>query len=242
MAPKVWWCETCGYEVTGRGRCHGCGAPLLPSLLPSLEPGQPGAEVGYRINGWDGATRGALIQALIDLGVRHRFEDEDEELVVSATDETRADDAMRRALAEQPQRRRKDFSGTAPGQDWGHEKGWEPPVWPPPPPFAPSALPRGPGRSPFRSLPGEGGDAVVGRPVLRGLGLRPRCPRLPRIHGPPTERHVPKRFRGSSADFQHTGGARLPERPRRDDGGQRGCCRGPRPAPTWGVAQVRLGA
>ena len=104
--------------------------------------------------------RGALIQALIDLGVRHRFEDEDEELVVSATDETRADDAMRRALAEQPQRRRKDFSGTAPGQDWGHEKGWEPPVWPPPPPFAPERTTQGSRPEPVPLPPRRGGATL----------------------------------------------------------------------------------
>jgi hypothetical protein len=89
MSRRVWYCPTCGYEVGSRGRCHGCGEKLVASPLPELESGPDDDEVGYRLDQWDDETRGRLIEALIDRGVSHRFEEE--ELVVLAVDEAEVD-------------------------------------------------------------------------------------------------------------------------------------------------------
>ena len=89
---RVWFCATCGYEVHSRGRCHACRAKLVPSALPELETGPEDEEVAYRIDGWMEADRGRLIQRLNDLGIQHRFEEE--ELVVEASDEARVDDLV----------------------------------------------------------------------------------------------------------------------------------------------------
>ncbi len=89
MSRKVWYCPTCGYEVGSRGRCHACGERLVPSPLPELESGPDDDEVGYRLDQWDDETRGRLIEALIDRGVSHRFEEE--ELVVLSVDEAEVD-------------------------------------------------------------------------------------------------------------------------------------------------------
>ena len=89
---KIWYCRNCGYEVGSRGRCHACKEKLTPSALADLSPGPEEDEVGYRIDGWGGAERGELIVRLNDLGIPHRFEDE--ELVVDASDESRVDDLV----------------------------------------------------------------------------------------------------------------------------------------------------
>jgi hypothetical protein len=89
---RVWFCANCGYEVRARGRCHACKAKLVPSALPELETGPEDEEVAYRIDGWMEADRGRLIQRLNDLGIQHRFEEE--ELIVEASDEARVDDLV----------------------------------------------------------------------------------------------------------------------------------------------------
>ena len=89
---RVWFCRNCGYEVRSRGRCHSCKEKLTPSALPELAVGSEDDEVGYRIDGWGAAERGELIVRLNDLGIPHRFEDE--ELVVDAADEDRVDDLV----------------------------------------------------------------------------------------------------------------------------------------------------
>ncbi|MBO0747364.1 MAG: hypothetical protein J2O47_03375, partial [Acidimicrobiaceae bacterium] len=92
---KVWYCVNCGYEVKSRGRCHSCRERLQLSPLPELEVGDEDDEVGYRLDDWEDAARGRLIQGLIDAGIRHRFEDD--ELVVAADDEERVDDLVEEA-------------------------------------------------------------------------------------------------------------------------------------------------
>lgn len=89
---RVWFCANCGYEVHSRGRCHACKAKLVPSALPELDTGPEDEEVAYRIDGWMEADRGRLIQRLNDLGIQHRFEEE--ELIVEASDEARVDDLV----------------------------------------------------------------------------------------------------------------------------------------------------
>lgn len=89
---RIWYCRNCGYEVRSRGRCHACRQKLTPSDLPELEAGPDDEEVGYNIEGWPEPERGLLIQRLNDLGIAHRFEDE--ELVVDASDEDRVDDLV----------------------------------------------------------------------------------------------------------------------------------------------------
>ena len=89
---RIWFCRNCGYEVRSRGRCHSCKEKLTPSALPELAVGSEDDEVGYRIDGWGVAERGELIVRLNDLGIPHRFEDE--ELVVDAADEDRVDDLV----------------------------------------------------------------------------------------------------------------------------------------------------
>ncbi len=89
---RIWYCRNCGYEVRTRGRCHACRQKLTPSDLPELEAGPDDEEVGYNIEGWPEPDRGLLIQRLNDLGIAHRFEDE--ELVVDASDEDRVDDLV----------------------------------------------------------------------------------------------------------------------------------------------------
>jgi len=89
VSDKVWYCENCGYEVNGRGRCHSCGARLIASTLPELESGPDDDEVGYRLDLWDDRTRARLIESLILAGVLHRFEEE--ELVILAVDEAQVD-------------------------------------------------------------------------------------------------------------------------------------------------------
>lgn len=98
MSRKVWYCPFCGYEVNARGRCHSCGERLIASPLAELESGPDDDEVGYRLDQWDDATRGRLIQLLISGRVSHRFEDE--ELVVLANDESRVDRLVSRANGE----------------------------------------------------------------------------------------------------------------------------------------------
>ncbi len=89
---RIWYCRNCGYEVRSRGRCHNCHEKLTPSALPELEVGPDDEEVGYHIEGWPERDRGRLIERLNDLGIVHRFEDE--ELVVDASDEDRVDDLV----------------------------------------------------------------------------------------------------------------------------------------------------
>ncbi len=89
---RIWYCRNCGYEVRSRGRCHNCREKFTPSALPELEAGSDDEEVGYRIDGWPERDRGRLIERLNDLGIVHRFEDE--ELVVDASDEDRVDDLV----------------------------------------------------------------------------------------------------------------------------------------------------
>jgi hypothetical protein len=60
--------------------------------MPELEPGPEDQEVGYRIDGWTDRDRGQLILRLNDLGIEHRFEEE--ELVIDAADEARVDDLV----------------------------------------------------------------------------------------------------------------------------------------------------
>ena len=94
MPTKVWYCANCGYEVTSRGRCHSCGERLVASSLPELESGPDDDEVGYRLDMWDDPTRARLIEALINAGVSHRFEEE--ELVILAVDEAEVDQLVAR--------------------------------------------------------------------------------------------------------------------------------------------------
>jgi hypothetical protein len=89
---KIWFCRNCGYEVGGRGRCHACKARLSTSPLPELPVGDEDDEVGYRLEDWSPRSRGRLIVRLIEANVLHRFEED--ELVVSADDETRTDDLV----------------------------------------------------------------------------------------------------------------------------------------------------
>ena len=89
---RVWYCVNCGYEVHSRGRCHACRAKLVPSAMAELEPLLEEDEVAYRIDGWTDRDRGQLIVRLNDLGIQHRFEEE--ELVVEASDEARVDDLV----------------------------------------------------------------------------------------------------------------------------------------------------
>ncbi len=66
----------------------------MSSSLPELESGPDDDEVGYRLDMWDDPTRARLIEALINAGVRHRFEDE--ELVILAVDEAEVDQLVAR--------------------------------------------------------------------------------------------------------------------------------------------------
>src|ERR1700730_4622525 len=91
---RIWYCANCGYEVDRGGRCHSCKELLLESPLEELMDGEAEDEVGYRLADWDDAQRGDLIDALIDSGVRHRFEAD--ELVVDADDESAADEIVAR--------------------------------------------------------------------------------------------------------------------------------------------------
>lgn len=91
----IWFCRDCGYEVPSRGRCHNCRARLERSPLPELAAAEEEDEVGYRLDGWTPSARGRLIVGLIDAGILHRFEEED--LVVLADDEERADDLVAEA-------------------------------------------------------------------------------------------------------------------------------------------------
>ena len=100
MSTKVWYCANCGYEVTGRGRCHSCGERLTASSLPELESGPDDDEVGYRLDLWDDQTRARLIEALIHAGILHRFEEE--ELVILAVDEAEVDRLVARVTGTGP--------------------------------------------------------------------------------------------------------------------------------------------
>ena len=89
---KIWYCANCGYEVGARGRCHLCRQRLVASRLPELETEDEDDEVGYRLDDWADRERGRLIERLNDDEIPHRFEDD--ELVVTAEDESRVDDLM----------------------------------------------------------------------------------------------------------------------------------------------------
>lgn len=138
----IWWCYKCGYEVPAGGRCHNCGEVLLPSPLPELAPEYGQEEVGYRVDQWDNESVGRLITALVDLGVCHRFEDE--ELIVLASDEQRVDRAVQEITSAQPRRRRqKDLPApgaeepSVPEGNWSQNKDlapYPPQNWPIPAP------------------------------------------------------------------------------------------------------------
>ncbi len=85
----IWYCRSCGYEVDKGGRCHNCHAGLIETGLTELAEGEVEDEVGYRLDEWEDDTRGALIEALVADGIRHRFEDD--ELVIGADDEASVD-------------------------------------------------------------------------------------------------------------------------------------------------------
>ena len=131
MPTKVWYCANCGYEVTSRGRCHSCGERLVASSLPELESGPDDDEVGYRLDMWDDPTRARLIEALINAGVSHRFEEE--ELVILAVDEAEVDQLVARvtgavadtgtkAMRTATKKKRRVSGGR-------RRRGWRPP-WP----------------------------------------------------------------------------------------------------------------
>jgi hypothetical protein len=94
---KIWYCRSCGYEVTSRGRCHLCRQRLVASALPELPPADEDDEVGYRLDGWADRQRGRLIEQLNLLEIPHRFEED--ELVVGADDEARLDDLIEELAA-----------------------------------------------------------------------------------------------------------------------------------------------
>jgi hypothetical protein len=89
---RVWYCTHCGYEVNRGGKCHNCKEPLTASSLAELAEGETDDELGYRLNDWEDEDRGQLIEALVEAGLRHRFESD--ELVVSAQDEVQVDRLM----------------------------------------------------------------------------------------------------------------------------------------------------
>jgi hypothetical protein len=89
---QVWYCTHCGYEVNRGGKCHNCKDPLTASPLNELAEGEVDDELGYRLNDWEDEDRGQLIEALVETGIRHRFEGD--ELVVSAQDEVQVDRLM----------------------------------------------------------------------------------------------------------------------------------------------------
>lgn len=72
----------------------------MASALPELEEGEEEDEVGYRLDDWDDRDRGRLIEKLNELGIVHRFEDD--ELVVGAEDESRVDDLVAMIVASVP--------------------------------------------------------------------------------------------------------------------------------------------
>ncbi|MGH9122433.1 MAG: hypothetical protein ACRDYC_10900, partial [Acidimicrobiales bacterium] len=90
MATKIYYCSNCGYEVKSGGRCHLCKQKLVTSPLPELA--ETDDEVGYRLEHWSDRGRGMLIEALINAGIRHRFEED--ELVVDASDEEATDELV----------------------------------------------------------------------------------------------------------------------------------------------------
>ncbi len=116
---RVWYCANCGYEVHSRGRCHACRAKLVPSAMSELEAGNDEDEVGYRIDGWTDRDRGQLIVRLNDLGIEHRFEDD--ELVIDAADEARVDDLVA-ILGDQAEAR--DGTGAASGEEGDAADEW----------------------------------------------------------------------------------------------------------------------
>ena len=113
---RIWFCRTCGYEVSSRGRCHLCKRRLSESPLAELAPGDEDDEVGYRVEDLDDAQRVALIVGLIEANVAHRFEDD--ELVIDAGDEERTDDLVERVRSDLDD----DFDGIDDG-DLGEEDG-----------------------------------------------------------------------------------------------------------------------
>ena len=64
----------------------------MASRLAELETGDEDDEVGYRLDDWADRERGRLIESLNRDEIPHRFEDD--ELVVTAEDESRVDDLM----------------------------------------------------------------------------------------------------------------------------------------------------
>lgn len=88
----IWYCRSCGYEVSKGGRCHNCHQPLVETELTELEEGEVDDEVGYRLDDWSDDGRGALIEALVGENIRHRFEGD--ELVIGAADEATVDALM----------------------------------------------------------------------------------------------------------------------------------------------------
>jgi hypothetical protein len=85
----IWYCRSCGYEVDKGGRCHNCHQSLIETDLTELAEGEVDDEVGYRLDDWEDDGRGALIEALVDEGIRHRFEGD--ELVIGSDDEATVD-------------------------------------------------------------------------------------------------------------------------------------------------------
>jgi len=100
---RMWYCRTCGYEVSSGGRCHSCGERLVESSVAELGEGEAADEVGYRLDGWEDEQRGQLIEALDRGTIRHRFEQD--ELVVDAADEASVDAIVEScgAMAEEDQ-------------------------------------------------------------------------------------------------------------------------------------------
>jgi hypothetical protein len=88
----IWYCRSCGYEVPKGGRCHNCHQALVETDLTELTEGEVDDEVGYRLDDWSDDARGALIEALVADGIRHRFEGD--ELVIGADDEATVDAMM----------------------------------------------------------------------------------------------------------------------------------------------------
>ncbi|HEY2300717.1 MAG TPA: hypothetical protein VGH66_02430 [Acidimicrobiales bacterium] len=97
----IWYCRSCGYEVDKGGRCHNCHQALVESDLTELAEGEVDDEVGYRLDDWTDDGRGALIEALVGDGIRHRFEGD--ELVVGADDEAAVDAIAARVAGVPPE-------------------------------------------------------------------------------------------------------------------------------------------
>ena len=93
----IWYCRSCGYEVSKGGRCHNCHEGLIETDLTELAEGEVDDEVGYRLDEWEDEPAAPSSKPWSRRA--SATASKDDELVIGADDEASVDAIAPRSRA-----------------------------------------------------------------------------------------------------------------------------------------------